>query len=101
MCEKSFSSQQTQWVNKLSEDKELTNPAPLTEMAFLPSAQVTRVISDRETIGSGKTDHILALSLTSCVPAHSGAPGKAGLSHRTLAPVSCVVNAFSLCVLHH
>lgn len=70
-------------------------------MAFLPSAQVTRVISDRETIGSGKTDHILALSLTSCVPAHSGAPGKAGLSHHTLAPVSCAVNAFSLYVLHN
>lgn len=70
-------------------------------MAFLPSAQVTGVISDRETIGSGKTDHILALSLTSRLPAHSGAAGKGELSHLTLAAVYCAVNAFSLCVLPH
>lgn len=65
-------------------------------MAFLPLAQVTRVISDRGTIGSGKTNHIVALSLTSCMPPHSAAAWEAELSihrshHTWLRPASCAV----------
>lgn len=42
-------------------------------MAFLPLAWVTGVISDRGTIGSGKTNHVVALSLTSHMPPHNSA----------------------------
>lgn len=73
-CEKSFFTLWTRWVNKLSEDKELTIPPPQTERwpSFLWPGSLGLSVTGW-TIGSGLANRITALSLTSRMPLHSSA----------------------------
>lgn len=67
-------------------------------MAFLPLPWVTGVISDRGTIGNGKTNHIVALSLTSCMPPHNSAEPRC-MSCPSTALITCDTPRLLCC--HH
>lgn len=63
LCERSFFSQQTFWVNKLSKDKGLTKPNttyPL--MAFLPLARITLGLSE----AGGQQEVVRPFTLQHC-----------------------------------